>query len=406
MNPLDEAYLFINTLSEEVPQETKATNSNSYGTTATNAVSQNNDTSSDSNSNMNFNNFSQLTGSGSAPSASTSTSDAQQQLIELMASFQQQNGGGNNNNDASSSLQQYQFLANQQQQQPQQVQQQQQFSQSNFNAQLASFMQNQQQGDFGGQPQRQRQHSLSLAPFQQQQGQTQQLQQSMTGVGGMAQQQLQPQQQQQSQTQQQQQLLSSNASANALLALQRQMPTVARNNLNASSLNAGSMGNSGNNATTSNSGNIMNNNNNMINSNNNAIRGVTTANNNSNDSAAALSKQKSFLLFIKVLLKCLDTTGNHVLKDRTKAIVGECTRRNRMGDPAFMPLQDAVEARLRVVVGEDYWTRAQRYVQSYPTKQPQLLQRASQNLARSRVVEQQQRAANMLGATRGNVHAL
>ena len=117
------------------------------------------------------------------------------------------------------------------------------------------------------------------------------------------------------------------------------------------------------------------------------------ANNNVNSSSkpAPVSKksQKDFLLFIKILLKCLSATQNHVLKDRTKAIVSECTKRNRLGDPAYMPLQKAVEIRLRPLVGENLWTRAQNYVQSYHNKQPQLAQRAAQ-------VRQQQRQQQLM----------
>lgn len=124
-------------------------------------------------------------------------------------------------------------------------------------------------------------------------------------------------------------------------------------------------------------------------------RNSTIVNTNGNGSlgskptAVGKKTQKDFLLFIKILLKCLTTTQNQLLKERTKAIVSECTKRNRLGDPAYMPLQTAVEVRLRPLVGEQLWTRAENYVQSYHSKQPQLAQRVAQ-------VRQQQRQQQLM----------
>ena len=36
-----------------------------------------------------------------------------------------------------------------------------------------------------------------------------------------------------------------------------------------------------------------------------------------------------------------------------------------MGDPHFMPLQDAVEDRLRPLVGSEHWNRANTYLKVY-----------------------------------------
>jgi hypothetical protein len=78
-----------------------------------------------------------------------------------------------------------------------------------------------------------------------------------------------------------------------------------------------------------------------------------------------LTEQERFLIFVKILFKCLEKSDDPRLKPRAKAVVTECTRGNRMGDVNYMPLQDAVERRLRRHVGESYWTRAKLYYDQY-----------------------------------------
>jgi len=58
------------------------------------------------------------------------------------------------------------------------------------------------------------------------------------------------------------------------------------------------------------------------------------------------------------LFKCLEQTQSLQICSRAKKIVGDCTKRNRAGDPEFTPLMDAVEKRLRPFVGETQWRRA------------------------------------------------
>jgi hypothetical protein len=71
-----------------------------------------------------------------------------------------------------------------------------------------------------------------------------------------------------------------------------------------------------------------------------------------------LSDRQKFLVFVKVLFKLLEGQSEHSTLQRAKAIVAECTQRNRMGDSRYIPLQDAIRVRLRLVVGESNWTRA------------------------------------------------
>jgi len=70
------------------------------------------------------------------------------------------------------------------------------------------------------------------------------------------------------------------------------------------------------------------------------------------------SSREQFLVFVKILLKCLEQTQSVQICSRAKKIIGDCTKRNRAGDPEFTPLMDAVEKRLRPFVGEAQWIRA------------------------------------------------
>lgn len=56
------------------------------------------------------------------------------------------------------------------------------------------------------------------------------------------------------------------------------------------------------------------------------------------------------------------------IRRRAKSIIADCTYRNRMGHPEYMPLQDAIELRLRQLVGEIHWSRAQRCFEAYCAK--------------------------------------
>jgi hypothetical protein len=67
------------------------------------------------------------------------------------------------------------------------------------------------------------------------------------------------------------------------------------------------------------------------------------------------NKRARFVVFLSILLERLHESGDFVLEDRVKAIVLFCTQRNRMGDSKFMPLVDALELRLVVLVGEADW---------------------------------------------------
>ena len=64
----------------------------------------------------------------------------------------------------------------------------------------------------------------------------------------------------------------------------------------------------------------------------------------------------------------MDRLNNSSLKVRAKAIIAECTERNRRGIPEYTPLMSAVERRLKQSIGEIHWSRAQICFQSYLRK--------------------------------------
>ena len=82
-------------------------------------------------------------------------------------------------------------------------------------------------------------------------------------------------------------------------------------------------------------------------------------------SATTSTDRTNFVLFIKIFFKYIEKTNMESIRRRVKAIIAECTYRNRHGDPEYIPLQDAIETRLRQCVGEIHWSRAQRCYDVY-----------------------------------------
>lgn len=73
----------------------------------------------------------------------------------------------------------------------------------------------------------------------------------------------------------------------------------------------------------------------------------------------APNERKLFFAFVKVLLKYLEKTNDDSLRRRAKAIIAECTLRNRNGDSDYLCLQGAIERRLQQCLGPYHWDRAQ-----------------------------------------------
>jgi len=71
-----------------------------------------------------------------------------------------------------------------------------------------------------------------------------------------------------------------------------------------------------------------------------------------------LNQRQEFFVLVKVLFGVLKANRDTDRLVRAKAIIAECTHRNRTGDAAFSNLQGSVESRLRQTVGEVYWSQA------------------------------------------------
>lgn len=111
---------------------------------------------------------------------------------------------------------------------------------------------------------------------------------------------------------------------------------------------------------------------------------TTSRNNNNNQNnpvyGRGLTERQQFLVFVKILLCYCDLCdrrggGHHdndnrrTLRTVAKAVVAECTRRNRAGDVEYMPLQAAVERRLRQRLGEAHWAAAKLHFDAYLARQ-------------------------------------
>lgn len=76
------------------------------------------------------------------------------------------------------------------------------------------------------------------------------------------------------------------------------------------------------------------------------------------------SKRTRLLVFVKIILKCLDS-DDRSLHLEAKQIITECTRKNREGIPGYDSLADAITRQLRIAVGEVHWNRAESLMSHY-----------------------------------------
>ena len=81
-----------------------------------------------------------------------------------------------------------------------------------------------------------------------------------------------------------------------------------------------------------------------------------------------LRERKQVFTFVKVLFKYLEKSKAVRLHMRAKKVIAECIRENRVGNPSYMPLGDAIEQRLYQTVGDRHWSRAKACFSVYCTK--------------------------------------
>lgn len=81
-----------------------------------------------------------------------------------------------------------------------------------------------------------------------------------------------------------------------------------------------------------------------------------------------LSEKETFMLFLSILWKILEESGDTMLLARTKALVADFSYRHQLGDPTVVTLHECVERRLRSAVGELYWTRFRQAFEDHCTR--------------------------------------
>ena len=88
-------------------------------------------------------------------------------------------------------------------------------------------------------------------------------------------------------------------------------------------------------------------------------------NNEDDDDTTTSSNRRDLLLMVRTVLHCVNHDQNYKLRLQTKALVAECIKRHRMGDPHFTPLQESLRLRLKGLVGPLYWQQAENFLRSY-----------------------------------------
>ena len=89
------------------------------------------------------------------------------------------------------------------------------------------------------------------------------------------------------------------------------------------------------------------------------INDGTSRTSNVRSRAVLKNEREQVFCFVKILFKLLEHSDEDQLTAHCKRIVRECTLRNRQGDPDFVPLVACLRRRLRPVIGERYWQRAE-----------------------------------------------
>jgi hypothetical protein len=85
----------------------------------------------------------------------------------------------------------------------------------------------------------------------------------------------------------------------------------------------------------------------------------------SQDEASLRERRVEFALFLKVLLRCLKNSQQTSVLRQTRLVVFAFIRGHSRGDPAFDPLEKAIEFQLKRLIDEKTWDQAKRYTRYY-----------------------------------------
>jgi hypothetical protein len=75
--------------------------------------------------------------------------------------------------------------------------------------------------------------------------------------------------------------------------------------------------------------------------------------------------QAKFILFINVLFKYLESSTSPELAHQAKLVVKVCIGRNRMQDPNYFPLKQAIAIHVQDCIGTLHWSCANNVFQGY-----------------------------------------
>jgi hypothetical protein len=82
-----------------------------------------------------------------------------------------------------------------------------------------------------------------------------------------------------------------------------------------------------------------------------------------------LNDREQFLMFVKIVFRLLDENNalntNDPIKRRVKAVIAECTLKNRNNDSDYVPLSSAVERRLEPILQHQIWNKAKLMMSHY-----------------------------------------
>jgi hypothetical protein len=105
--------------------------------------------------------------------------------------------------------------------------------------------------------------------------------------------------------------------------------------------------------------------------------------------AQEVRRQKdNFLVFTKVLIKYLEQK-DPTMHRQAKQIISDCAERNRRQEPGFLSVTVAMKKRLKELVGDNYWKRAEAYLKHFLERQ------GNRSSSSGHTIQQQQQAVRL-----------
>jgi hypothetical protein len=85
-------------------------------------------------------------------------------------------------------------------------------------------------------------------------------------------------------------------------------------------------------------------------------------------------RRRSLLVFVRILLKCIERDGDKPLAFAVRQLVVDCIQRHRQGQQGYKSLVDCIEKELHESLGRHgYWDEAITYLNHYHTWKAGLL---------------------------------